>query len=66
MTKYRAMKDESCLGKDKLPSMALARDVARQVSKRRDSAIVPYKCIHCGFYHVGSNSRLENRYVKRR
>lgn len=47
-----------CFGKDKLETMALAKDIATKMSRRREQAIVAYKCRHCGFYHVGGNSRM--------
>ena len=43
----------SCLGKDKMPTMALASEVASRMAKRHGRVIKPYQCEHCGFYHVG-------------
>ena len=43
----------SCLGKDKLPTMALASEIASRTARLRGRVMKPYKCQHCGFYHVG-------------
>lgn len=50
----QAPPEVSCLGKDQIPTMALASEVARRMAGRRSANIKPYKCVHCGFYHVGS------------
>jgi hypothetical protein len=42
-----------CAGKDKLPTRALAEQVASRMAHRKGQCISPYKCEHCGFYHVG-------------
>lgn len=46
-----------CIGKDKLQTMNLARDIAKRMSKVREAVIAAYKCPHCGFYHVGNDNK---------
>ena len=47
----------NCLGKEALKSKSLATQVAKRVSSRHDSVVTAYKCIYCGYYHVGSHER---------
>ena len=43
----------NCLGKEQLSSFSLASMVASRIASRHDAHIRPYKCEHCGFYHIG-------------
>ena len=43
----------ACDGKEQFDSAARAADVARQVSRRRETKAQAYKCPYCGAWHVG-------------
>ena len=43
-----------CHGKARIPSYALAQVAARRGSRRTESRRQPYKCHHCGDWHVGT------------
>jgi len=43
-----------CSGKEAFDATR-AKKVAKEMSVRRHIKIVPYKCPHCGHFHVGSN-----------
>lgn len=49
----QAPKEISCDGKDPLPTLQRAELIASRMSSRRSKRIRPYKCVFCGFYHVG-------------
>lgn len=65
MPRY-ASKEVCCLGKDKLQTMNLAKDVARRMSARHDTHITPYRCPHCNFFHVGEHSKGSKFYGKQK
>ena len=45
-----------------MPTAKLARNRARALNARRDGAAVqPYKCEHCGLYHLGGNKQVTRR-----
>lgn len=52
-----AAKEVCCIGKDKLQTMSLARDVAHRMAARHSSPINAYRCPHCNFFHVGEHSK---------
>ena len=54
-----------CDGKDKIPTMKLAKEVASRMARRRKSCMSSYKCPHCGYYHVGEliKSRPGKKFV---
>jgi tryptophanyl-tRNA synthetase len=58
MTKAEyATAEVCCIGKDKLQSMNLARDIAKRMARVKGTPIAAYKCPHCGAYHVGNESK---------
>ncbi len=50
----------SCNGKIRFETMGMARKVARQQSRRRESALEPYRCVICRGYHIGRKTRMPN------
>jgi len=61
-----ALAEVCCIGKDKLSTMNLARDIAKRMSRVREVSIGAYKCPHCGFYHVGNDNKRGKHYEKSR
>lgn len=43
----------SCQGKHPYPSFEAAAGVASLQSHRKKQRVAPYKCVVCGWYHVG-------------
>ena len=41
-----------CAGKDAL-TPGLARKIARRMRRKRKANVEPYRCPHCGEWHVG-------------
>lgn len=58
---YRTDPFSQCQGKDKLPTKELALVIVR---RRRDTPMEAYRCVHCGFFHVG-HATPKKRELKR-
>lgn len=42
-----------CNGKRCWPNFAVARNMADRTRRQTHEAIDPYKCRHCGWFHIG-------------
>lgn len=52
----------ACAGKASFASRALALSTARSSNRRHEGArLQPYRCPHCGTWHVGNGKRLARR-----
>lgn len=50
---YDPVPAHSCVGKVPFESAVLAREVAQRSRKRHCNNVQPYKCQHCGKWHIG-------------
>lgn len=67
MSSRRAQRRRACLGKRRLPGQEIAERVARLMSRRTDSLLLPYRCRYCGHWHVGHPGRRQAQaYLARR
>lgn len=55
MTEKVKQYEQACMGKSKIPTFAIARNRARILSNRYDSAFSVYVCAFCHRFHVGSS-----------
>jgi hypothetical protein len=58
---YKTDEISQCVGKDKLPTKELALVI---VGRRRDSPMEAYRCVHCGFFHVGHATPKKKNYQR--
>lgn len=67
MSSGRAQRRRACVGKVRLPSEEVAVRVARLMSRRTGSLLLPYRCRWCGRWHVGHPCRrVAQAYYARR
>lgn len=50
-----------CEGKHRFTDAGLAKKVARQSSRRRDSKASAYRCLVCHGWHVGNSAPMKKR-----
>lgn len=50
-----ALRAHLCTGKAVFESPVLAREVAQRSRKRNCNNAQPYKCVHCGKWHIGES-----------
>lgn len=48
-----------CTGKHRFADQGLARQIARQTSRRHECAMSAYECKHCGGWHVGQRDQFQ-------
>lgn len=48
-----------CQGKHPFDSQSLAKQVARQASRRHEVKMGAYECRHCGRWHIGERSQFQ-------
>lgn len=64
---YDPVPAHSCTGKIAFDSPALAREVAQRSRRKHHAAVQPYRCKHCGKWHVGDHQGgKKHGMVKRR
>lgn len=67
MSSGRQQRRRACDGKVRLRSQQVAQRVARLMSQRTRSLLLPYRCRWCGHWHVGHPCRREREaYYARR
>lgn len=50
------LEQTKCMGKHRFADAGLAKKVASQQAQRRAGKISPYKCTHCGGWHIGNGN----------
>lgn len=53
------LEQSACEGKSSFPSFSQARKAARRMRRRHASALAPYRCKHCGGWHIGTNPTVK-------
>ena len=48
----------SCNGKDAFADLQRAREVAQRGRRNKDCNVQPYKCVMCGYWHIGSHVKF--------